>query len=91
MILSYPICNRIRRDDAVNNIRNWVQDDEKDVLYRVESEEEFSENEEEAEESCVQLEYGDWKLHKLKLGKLVLNVNNVDDNVDFITGREKVV
>ena len=55
---NYPIRNRIKTD-AVNNIRNWLQDDEKDILYSESgSEEEFSENEEDEGEECcgVQLD-----------------------------------
>ena len=56
---SYPIRNRIKTGDAVNNIKNWLQDDEKDILYSESgSEEEFSENEEDEGEECrgVQLD-----------------------------------
>ena len=71
---SYPIRNLIRRD-VVSNIRNWLQDDENDVLY--------SESEEEAEVSCVQLEDGEISLETTQIESEENNSYNVD-NVDEV-------
>ena len=100
---SYPIRSRISRDDAVNNILNWLQDEEEEeVLYtESESEEEFSEAEEVEPSDLQLLDYDDENSIPLAITQTeagedgssnVDNVDEVDDNVflqDLVVGDQR--